>query len=89
MLSVSYEKDDHGLHETQKPLKLMECLISLVTQEGAIVLDPFAGSGTTCLAAKKLNRHYIGVEIDKNYVEIARNRILDDIMQLRLDTFTK
>ncbi|MCL1793023.1 MAG: site-specific DNA-methyltransferase [Oscillospiraceae bacterium] len=85
ILSVSYEKEDHGLHETQKPLKLMECLVSLVTQEGAIVLDPFAGSGTTCLAAKKLNRHYIGVEIDGGYVKIARNRIFDDVMQLKLD----
>ncbi|MDR0248618.1 MAG: site-specific DNA-methyltransferase [Oscillospiraceae bacterium] len=75
VLSVPYEKDDHGLHETQKPLRLMECLVSLVTQETAIVLDPFAGSGTTCLAAKKLNRRYIGVEIDADYVEVARKRI--------------
>ena len=85
VLTIPYEKEDHGLHETQKPLRLMECLISLVTQEGAIILDPFAGSGTTCLAAKKLNRHYIGLEIDNNYVEIARKRIYDDALQLRLD----
>jgi site-specific DNA-methyltransferase (adenine-specific) len=63
----------------------MECLISLVTQKDAVVLDPFAGSGTTCLAAKKLDRHYIGVEVDSSYVEVARKRILDDTMQLRLD----
>lgn len=85
VLSVPYEKDDHSFHETQKPINLMECLVSLVTQEGAIILDPFAGSGTTCLAAKKLNRHYIGVEIDNTYVEIARKRIFDDVMQLRFD----
>jgi site-specific DNA-methyltransferase (adenine-specific) len=85
LLSVPYEKGDHGLHETQKPLKLMECLVSLVTQEGATVLDPFAGSGTTCLAAKRLNRHYIGIEIDNNHVETARRRIIDDDAQLRLD----
>jgi site-specific DNA-methyltransferase (adenine-specific) len=85
VLSVPYGKDDHGLHETQKPLKLMECLVSLVTQEGATILDPFAGSGTTCLAAKKLNRHYIGVEIDNKYVEIARKRIAADDLQLRLN----
>jgi len=82
VFSVAYEKGDHGLHETQKPLKLMECLVSLVTQEKAIVLDPFAGSGTTCLAAKRLNRHYIGVEIDKNYVEVARKRMIDATGQL-------
>ena len=85
VLSVTYDKDDHGLHETQKPLKLMECLVSLVTQEGAIVLDPFAGSGTTCLAAKNLNRHYIGVEIDNGYAEIARKRLFGNDMQLRID----
>jgi site-specific DNA-methyltransferase (adenine-specific) len=82
ILSVPYGKDDHGLHETQKPLRLMECLVSLVTQEGATILDPFAGSGTTCLAAKILNRHYIGIEIDGKYVEIARKRIAGDLQLL-------
>jgi len=48
ILSVKHDRNDHGLHETQKPLKLMECLVSLVTQERAIIIDPFAGSGTTC-----------------------------------------
>ncbi|MCL1831919.1 MAG: site-specific DNA-methyltransferase [Oscillospiraceae bacterium] len=84
VISVHYEKSDHGLHETQKPLKLMECLVALVTQEGAVVLDPFAGSGTNCLAASRLNRRYIGVEIDSDYVEIARKRINDDVIQLQL-----
>lgn len=45
------------------------------TAENQIVLDPFAGSGTTCLAAKLLNRKYIGIEINKDYFEIANNRI--------------
>ena len=75
ILSVPYNKCDHGLHITQKPLSLMKCLVSLVTRENAIVLDPFAGSGTTCLAAKKLNRHYVGIEINSNYAEIARKRL--------------
>jgi site-specific DNA-methyltransferase (adenine-specific) len=78
VLSFAFEKGDRGLHEAQKPLKLIECLISLVTQKDAIVLDPFAGSGTTCLAAKKLARHFIGVEINRGYVEIARKRIADE-----------
>jgi site-specific DNA-methyltransferase (adenine-specific) len=56
----------------------MECLISLVTQKGATILDPFAGSGTTCLAAKRLGRHYIGIEIDGNYAETARKRVSDE-----------
>jgi site-specific DNA-methyltransferase (adenine-specific) len=75
IIKVNVEKNDHGLHETQKPLKLMECLISLVTVENAIILDPFAGSGTTCVAAKKLGRHFIGVEINGKYVEIANKRL--------------
>ena len=75
IIRISPEKNDHGLHETQKPLKLMECLVSLVTVENAIVLDPFAGSGTTCLAAKRLNRGYIGIESDEKYFEIARKRL--------------
>jgi site-specific DNA-methyltransferase (adenine-specific) len=84
IISVPYEKTDHGLHVTQKPLKLMECLISLVTQKNAIVLDPFAGSGTTCLAAKRLERHFIGIEINKSYVEVARKRIASDVRQTTL-----
>jgi len=87
ILSVTSEKYDIGLHETQKPLKLMECLVSLVTLEGAIVLDPFAGSGTTCLAAKNLNRHYIGIENDTNYVEIARKRMDEAVFQLQINSF--
>jgi site-specific DNA-methyltransferase (adenine-specific) len=75
VIRVVSEKSDRGLHETQKPLRLMELLIALVITEGAIVLDPFAGSGTTCVAAKSLNRHYIGIEIDAGYVRIATERL--------------
>jgi len=75
IISVGYDKNDHGLHEAQKPLKLMECLVSLVTRENAIVIDPFAGSGTTCLAAKKLNRHYIGIELNEEYAAAAQKRL--------------
>ena len=60
---------------TQKPLKLMELLVTLVTTEGKIILDPFMGSGTTCLAAKCLNRHYIGIDIDPNNILIAKERL--------------
>ncbi|MCL1996211.1 MAG: site-specific DNA-methyltransferase [Defluviitaleaceae bacterium] len=85
VLYFPHEKNDRGLHETQKPLKLMECLVSLTTQKNAVIIDPFAGSGTTCLAAFRQNRHYIGIEIDSNYVEVARKRILDDSAQLKID----
>ena len=66
---------DHIFHSAQKPLKLMELLISLVTCENQIVLDPFMGSGTTCIAARNLNRHYIGIDIDSENVRIAQERL--------------
>lgn len=62
-------------HPTVKPLKLMSYLITLGSREGDLILDPFAGSGTTCLAAKELGRNYIGVEREEEYVKIAEARL--------------
>ncbi|HJQ68097.1 MAG TPA: site-specific DNA-methyltransferase [Blastocatellia bacterium] len=62
-------------HTTQKPVKLIERLIRASTDEGMIVLDPFLGSGTTAVACARLNRRYIGIEKDKDYVKVARERI--------------
>jgi site-specific DNA-methyltransferase (adenine-specific) len=63
-------------HPTVKPLKLLEYLCILTkTPTGGIILDPFAGSGTTCMAAKKIGRTYIGIEQDEEYCKIARARI--------------
>lgn len=70
-------KQDRGLHPTQKSIHLMEILISLVTKENQIVLDPFCGCGTTLVAAKKLNRQYIGIEINKEYYETMKKRLND------------
>ena len=75
ILKVEYNKNDTGLHKAQKPLKLIEILIKLVTLEGQVVLDPFVGSGTVCAAAKKLNRQFLGIEINPEYVKIANERI--------------
>ena len=75
LLEFGYEKSDRGLHETQKPLKLIETLVSLVTIENQIVLDPFMGSATTGVACKNLNRRFIGIEKDEGYFNIAKNRI--------------
>lgn len=69
-------------HPTVKPLKLMSYLITLFSREGDIVLDPFVGSGTTCLAAKKLNRKYIGIERESEYIEIANARLTDNQVSL-------
>lgn len=74
-LSIGFEPSEGGLHPAQKPVRLMEALIELVSQPGQVVLDPFAGSGTTLLAAQRLNRRFLGFEISEEYVEIARNRL--------------
>lgn len=67
---------NHGnFHCTLKPIALMEYLINMVTREGQTVLDPFAGSGTTLIAAKKLGRKYIGIELEPEYIKIAEARI--------------
>lgn len=62
-------------HPTQKPIALMEYLIKTYTNESETVLDFTMGSGTTGVAAKKLNRNFIGIEQDKKYFDIATNRI--------------
>ena len=62
-------------HPTQKPLALMRTLVALSTQPDDLVLDPFCGSGTTCLAARQLGRHYIGVERDPDFARKCRQRL--------------
>ena len=62
-------------HETQKPLELMSRIVKLVSNEDDIILDCFAGSGSTLLGAIKNNRNYIGIEIDKEYYDICCDRI--------------
>lgn len=62
-------------HPTVKPLKLMSYLIALFSRPNDVVLDPFAGSGTTCIAAKNLRRDYIGIEREVDYVTIAEARL--------------
>jgi len=64
-----------NFHPTVKPISLMSYLVTLGSREGDLVLDPFVGSGTTCIAAKLLNRKYIGMEMDSEYVVIAQERI--------------
>lgn len=65
----------YGYHPTQKPECLLERIIVSSTNENDIVLDPFMGSGTTGYIAKKLKRHFIGIEKEKKYFDIAQKRI--------------
>lgn len=62
-------------HSASFPVALPEWFINLFTMPGDIVLDPFMGSGTTCVAAKKSGRHYIGIDINEEYCQVARKRI--------------
>jgi len=71
-------KQERGLHPTQKPVALMEYLIKTYTNENETVLDFTMGSGTTGVAAKNLNRNFIGIELDENYFNIAKERINND-----------
>lgn len=66
-------------YPTQKPLLLLERIIKLVTNEGDVVLDPFCGSGTTCVAAKLLDRRYIGIDTSPDAVELSRMRIANPV----------
>lgn len=66
-------RKDH-FHPTQKPLELMEYLVKTYTNENDVVLDPTMGSGTTGVACIKLNRRFIGIELDPDYYQIAVNR---------------
>ncbi len=72
-------------HCTVKPLDLMEFLVRLTVPntEGHIVVDPFAGTGTTCLAAQKLGHRFIGVEINERYARIAKDRLENELVSAR------
>jgi site-specific DNA-methyltransferase (adenine-specific) len=71
-------------HPTQKPQRLMRYLVERFSKEGDLILDPFAGSGSTCVAAQHLNRNYIGIEREQTYVEIAEARLAESHRQLTL-----
>ena len=68
-------RNNKPVHPTQKPVALMEYLIKTYTNENELVLDFTVGSGTTGVACKKLNRKFIGIELDEKYFEIAKDRI--------------
>ena len=75
--SVAIKEKKFGKHPTQKPECLLERIIICSTKEEETILDPFMGSGTSCVVAKRLNRKWIGIEKDKGYYMIANNRIND------------
>ena len=72
---IKFSRVQKGAHPTQKPVALMEYLIKTYTNENETVLDFTMGSGTTGVACKNLNRSFIGIELDENYFNIAKERI--------------
>lgn len=75
VLTFATDKQKSALHPTQKPVALMEYLIKTYTNEGDLVLDNAAGSGSTLVAAKNLGRQYIGIEKDEEYYKICKERL--------------
>ncbi len=67
-------------YPTQKPVLLLNQIISIATDEGDLVLDPFCGSGTTCISAKSLKRNYIGIDVSKDAVDLACSRLEEMII---------
>ena len=66
-------------HPTQKPVKILKHIINIASNEGNIVLDPFMGVGSTGVACKQMGRDFIGMEIEKEYIQIAKERIKDTL----------
>ena len=86
ILEFGFSKDEKRIHEAQKPLQLMEFLINLTTREGQTVIDPFMGSGTTAVAARRLDRHFIGFEVMPEFHEESLSRLRTkniDLMRLK------
>lgn len=73
-LTLKAEKN-HGIHPTQKPIELLRRIIESSSDSGDVVLDPFNGSGTTGVVSKMLGRKYIGIDTEKEYLELTKRRL--------------
>ena len=74
---VTKNEKAFGKHPTQKPVKLISHFIKLLSNKGDLIVDPFMGSGTTGVVSKSLGRDFIGIELEKEYFNIATQRIED------------
>jgi len=79
ILDCDFTPGEQGNHPTQKPVKLMQALIELTTLPNQVALDPYCGCGSTLIAARNCGRRFIGVEINLDYYEFARNAIGNDL----------
>ena len=83
-----------GKHPTQKPIALLERIILASTKEGDVILDPFTGSSTTGIAAHALNRKFMGIDTERQYLELSKKRLKDiqnrlSSKQLSMSVFSK
>lgn len=84
------EKGEYNDHKTVKPLAIFEYLIKLSAfSKNAVILDPFIGSGTTAVAAKKLGKNYIGIDSNEKYVKIAERRLKEIDKEIESGLFKK
>jgi DNA modification methylase len=84
-IPLGKERYEHGFHPTQKPIKVIRWLLEYLSREGETILDPFMGSGSTLVVAKQLNRNAIGIDISKEYCELAYKRLVETPFQLPLN----
>lgn len=81
---LEYASEGSTIHPTQKPVDLCEYLIRTYTDDGDLVLDNCMGSGSTAISAINTGRNYIGIELDKDYYNVAQNRIREHIEDLQI-----
>jgi len=79
------EKEYKRTHPTQKPIRLFCHILEDFTKDNDLICDPYLGSGTTAIACERLNRRWIGIEISKEYCDIAVERIKREIAQYKLE----
>lgn len=81
MIQENMKNKEYRYHPTQKPLKLMEWIVFNYTKPADLILDPFMGSGTTIVAARNLQRKYIGIESNLEYIKIAKIRLAQEVIK--------
>lgn len=84
MIQQDMKNKEQRFHPTQKPVGLFEKILDKYSQENETILDCFLGSGTTALACENLNRKWIGIELSKDYCEIAKKRLIENNRQAKL-----
>ncbi len=82
---IRVEKEYKRTHPTQKPIRLLAQILNDFSKENELILDPYLGSGTTAIACERLNRRWIGIEINQEYCDIAVGRIKKETAQYKLE----